>query len=135
MLNRADIGADVNRMDDSVAAEHRAYKESTALSVPQIAGYLLETLGQKVTALGVGLRDARPVRAWQEGREIREENEVRLRLLYRVAKTVASIYDEETARAFLRSSSPYLGDEAPVFAIAAGDEKSALEALRAFLEG
>jgi uncharacterized protein (DUF2384 family) len=120
---------------DSVEAENRAYKESAKLPLQRVAGYLLGTVGQRITALGVGLSDARPVRAWAEGGEIREENEGRLRLLYRVARTVALIYDEETARAFLRSSSPYLEDRAPVVVIAEGDEPAALAALREFLEG
>lgn len=123
------------RVNDALEAEARAYKESMLYSVVQQAGYLLRALGQRVTAVGVGLSDARPVRAWQEGGDIREENERRLRLLFRLARTVALVYDDETARAFLRSSSPYLGDRSPLEVVAAGDETSAVEALRAFMEG
>lgn len=120
---------------DSVAAENRAYKESCEWSVPRVAGYLLSTVGQRITAYGVGLSDARPVKAWADGGEIRDENEDRLRLLFRVARSVALVYDEETARAFLRSSSPYLDDKAPVGVIAEGDDLTALAAMRDFLEG
>jgi hypothetical protein len=123
------------RIEDSIQAEQLAYKESARMGVPQLASWLLETVGQRITALGVGLRDARPVREWQEGGKIRDENDERLRLLYRVARTITLVYDEQTARAFLRSSSPYLDDHAPVLAIAEGDERAVLEALRAFLEG
>jgi len=122
------------RMADSGAAETRAYKESVVLSVPKAAGYVLDVVGQRICAVALGLRDVRPVRAWQEGGEIREENEARLRLLYRVAKTVASIYDDATARAFLRSSSPYLSDSAPVFAIAEGRDEDVIAAMRTFLD-
>ena len=123
------------RMADSGEAETRAYKESAFLSVPKIAGYVLDVVGQKIAAVALGLSDVRPIRAWQAGNEIREDNEARLRLLYRVAKTVASIYDESTARAFLRSSSPYLADSSPVLAIAEGKESEVIEAMRTFLDG
>ena len=122
-------------IEDSMLAEQRAYKESAVMSVPEVAGWLLETVGQRITAVGVGLSDARPVRGWVEGGRIREENDERLRLLYRVARTITLVYGERTARSFLRSSSPYLNDTAPVMAIAEGDERSVLAALRAFLEG
>lgn len=123
------------RLADSGEAESRAYKESAYLSVPKLAGYVLDVVGQRIAAVALGLRDVRPIRAWQSGGEIRGENEARLRLLYRVAKTVASIYDESTARAFLRSSSPYLSDSSPVLAIAAGNEPEVIEAMRSFLDG
>jgi hypothetical protein len=122
-------------IEDSMLAEQQAYKESAVMSVPEVAGWLLNTVGQRITAVGVGVSDARPVRGWAEGKTIREENEDRLRLLYRVARTIALVYGDRTTRSFLRSSSPYLDDTAPVVAIAKGDERSALEALRAFLEG
>lgn len=124
-----------SRIEESVEAEQRAYKESAVMAVPALAATLLETIGQRLTAVGVGLSDARPVRGWADGNKIREENEERLRLLYRVARTVTLMYDEQTARAFLRSSSPYLNDTAPILAIAENNERGALEALRAFLEG
>lgn len=130
------LEVDSARMEDAAEAETRAYKESNKLSVPKIAAYVLETVGQRLSAYALGLSDARPIRAWQEGGDIREENEWRLRLLYRIAKTVASIYDEATARAFLRSSSPYLADQSPIWVIAEGrNENEVLEALRTFLEG
>ena len=129
------VTADVVHMADTKRAEASAYTESVRLDVPKIAGYVLDSVGQKIAAVAVGLRDARPIRAWQDGGDIREDNEARLRLLYRVTRTIATIYDDSTARAFLRSSSPYLDDVAPVLAIAADREADVLEALRTFLDG
>jgi len=134
----SDVNAEVVEsaaMEDAMEAENRAYKESAQLPVSKIAGYVLDVVGQRISAVAVGLSDARPIRLWQEGKEIRDENDGRLRLLYRVAKTVASIYDESTARAFLRASSPYLSDSSPAQAIAANRDVEVLEALRSFLEG
>lgn len=129
------MSAGVIHMADTKKAEASAYTEALRLSVPKIAGYVLDSVGQKIAAVAVGLRDARPIRAWQDGGEIREDNEARLRLLYRVTRTIATIYDDSTARAFLRSSSPYLDDSSPVLAIAADREPEVLEALRTFLDG
>lgn len=132
-----DIEADVDgdAVGNVESAEMQAYHESAQLSVAKLAGYVLIAAGQKISAVAVGLKDARPIRAWQEGGDIREDNEARLRLLYRVTKTVSSVYDEATARAFLRSSSPYLDDQAPVLAIAADRQEDVLRALRAFVTG
>lgn len=126
---------DAARLHDTLTAERLAYKEALEVPVAKIAGYVLETVGQKISAVALGLSDARAVRDWQEGKPIREENEFRLRVLYRVAKTIVSIYDEATARAWLRSSSPYLGDAAPAMVIAAGEDARVVEAMRSFLEG
>jgi hypothetical protein len=120
---------------DSIKAEQQAYKAAARTPIAQIAEWLIDNVGQRLTATGLGLKDARPVRAWIQGGEIKDENEDRLRMLYRLALTVALIYDAQTARAFLRSASPYLNDTAPVLAVAEGNDRAALEALRAFLEG
>ncbi len=118
----------------AVDAGERAYKEALKLSASVLTEYLLDKVGQRITTVGVGLSDARQVRKWAEGGKIRPTNEERLRLLYRVARTVEIVYDQETARAFLRSSSPRLGDKSPLLAIADLDETGALEAVRYLVE-
>ena len=121
-------------VDEAVAADNKAYKESITLTPQQITSYLLDKVGQRLTAVGTGLKDARQARKWAEGTaEIRSSAEDRLRLLYRVARSVEIIYDQEAARAFLRSTSPYLGDRAPIEAIAAYESEQALEATRFLL--
>ncbi|HUF32567.1 MAG TPA: antitoxin Xre/MbcA/ParS toxin-binding domain-containing protein [Acidimicrobiales bacterium] len=122
------------RVEAVIEAQERAYKESVQRSAVQIAAQLLEMVGQRIAAVGVGLSDARPIRAWAAGGEIRSDNEEGLRLLYRVARSIQLVYDEETARAFLRSSSPFLGDRSPLEVVAEGDARAVLEAVRAFLE-
>ena len=115
-------------------AEDLAYRESVKYTPDALTEYLLDKVGQRITAVGVGLKDARQLRQWAEGGKIRPTHESRLRLLYRVARAVEMVYDQETARAFLRSTSPYLGDAAPVEAVAAENAEGALEAVRYFLE-
>ena len=120
--------------DEAVQAGLQAYKESLRLRPDTIAAYVIEKVGQRIGVLGTGLSDARSLRKWAEGGEVRASNEGRLRLLYRVARTIEIVYDQETARAFLRSTSPYLGDRAPIEAIADEDDEVVLEAVRYFLE-
>ena len=121
-------------IDRAVEAGERAYKESVKFPASALTEYLLDKLGQRRTTVGVGLSDARQVRKWAEGAPIRSSNEERLQLLYRVARTVELVYDQETARAFLRSTSPYLGDRSPLQAIADLDEQGAIEAVRYLVE-
>lgn len=118
----------------AVDAGERAYRESIKLTSAVLTEYLLDKVGQRITTVGVGLSDARQVRKWADGGQIRPTNEERLQLLYRIARTVELVYDQETARAFLRSSSPQLGDRSPLLAIADLDEVGALEAVRYLVE-
>lgn len=124
----------VEPSESTAAAQERAYKEAVKLPTQTVTQYLLDNVGQRLTTVAVGLSDARPVRKWAQGCDIREENEARLRLLYRVARSIELTYDQETARAFLRSSSPVIGDRSPVHAIADLDEAGALDAVRFLVE-
>ena len=133
-MAKADSAVERLQRVDVIEADERAYKESVNQPIKVIAAQSLQMLGQKITAVGVGLSDARPIRAWAGGGEVREENAVRLRLLFRVARAIQLVYDEQTARAFLRSSSPYLGDRSPLELIAEYDEQAVIEATRAFLD-
>lgn len=126
-----DLAAD---LDLAVEAGEQAYKESVKLPSSALTQYLLDKVGQRITTVGVGLSDARQVRKWAEGGAIRATNEERLQLLYRIARTVELVYDQETARAFLRSTSPYLGDRSPLEAIANLEEQDAIEAVRYLVE-
>lgn len=126
--------ADSGFIAAGIDAEERFYKEAIELPVSQMVAWLLDGVGQRIAATGVGLADARPLRGWREGGPIRDENADRVRLLYRVARTISEVYDDRTARAFLRSSSPYLDDRSPLAAVADGEEEEVVRALRAFME-
>lgn len=121
-------------IEEMTVVYEKAYKESVQLSTQELSAHALHTFGQRVTAVGTGQKDARPVRKWAEGGDIRAENEDRLRLLYRIGRSVQLMYDEETARAFLRSSNPHLGDRSPLEAIVELESAPVLSALRAFLK-
>lgn len=124
---------------DVTAIEQDAYKRS--LKNPQeLAGYLLESIGQRRVTAAVGLRDARTVRAWAVGTaQVKEVTvESRLRALYRAVWMISHAYEPATAAAWLESSSPYLQDRSPLLVLAdaeAGDETAFLAAARALIEG
>jgi len=134
MLKPSPGGETTKEFDEALQADQKAYKESVMLNSAAVTSYLLEALGQRITTVGVGMKDARQIRRWAEGDLPRESNEERLRLLYRIGRMVEIVYDQETARSFLRSTSPALGDRAPIEAIAENDAQAALDAVRYLLE-
>ena len=121
-------------------AEATAYRASVRESPAQMARWCLDNLGQRVSAVGLGLADASLLRRYARGEgSPSAEREARLRLLYRVARMVAGAYDAQTARAFLRGSNPLLGDQAPLTVIAEAPLEEAgaevIAAARVLLEG
>jgi hypothetical protein len=105
-----------------------------------MARWCLDNLGQRVSAVGLGLTDASLLRRYARGDgKPSGDREARLRLLYRIGRMITDAYDAQTARAFLRGSNPLLGDHAPLTVIAdqpvdaTGGEVVA--AARALLEG
>jgi hypothetical protein len=122
-------------------AWERAFKASVTTGVAEQAGWLLEHLGPRFTAAGVGVTDARTVRRWRdEGIQPRDHaEEGRLRLLFRIGQAIHLAYGDRVAASFLRSANPQLDDEAPLVMLASNDpdevQKPLLASLRAFLEG
>lgn len=120
--------------------EAAAYRASIRDDTAVMTRWLLDHLGQRITTVGLGLRDASVIRRYARG-EVHppEEREARLRLLYRIARTITDAYDAETARAFLTGSNPQLGDQSPLLMIAdEPTEQAAPEvvgAARALLHG
>ena len=120
----------------------QAHKASSMTPLWEQAGLLLETVGPRFTAAGVGVSDARTVRRGRDDRvEPRDYAEQqRLRLLFWVVKAIIGVYGTgSVAAGFLRSANPQLDDEAPIVLLGTGDpdkiQKDLLAATRAFLEG
>ena len=130
------VGAAIEDLDK---VEWRSYQQSCELKPQSLANYLVAHLGVQMTAVGAGLSDGRPVRSWQSAEAQPRPNTLdRIRLLYRVTHILDSVYGSETARAFLRSASPFLGNRSPLEVIADDDIQSAqqevLGAVRGFVE-
>ena len=118
-----------------------AYRESVKQDVSKLTAWLLEHIGQRITAVALGLSDATMLRRYKHGEvgSLKEDREARLRLLFRVARMVAGAFDDDTARAFLISSNPQLGDKSPVVILSdqvpAQSGPELLGAARALIEG
>lgn len=123
-------------------AWERAYKEAATSPAWHHAGWLLENVGPRFAAAGVGVRDARTVRRWRDdATEPRDhEEQGRLQLLFRIAYAITLVYGRASvATSFLRSANPQLDDEAPLVLLAGNPvddvQRRLLAATRAFLEG
>lgn len=123
-------------------AWERAYKEAATTPAWQHAEWLLQSIGPRFTAAGVGVRDARTVRRWRDERvEPRDHDEqARLQLLFRIVYAITLVYGRASvATSFLRSANPQLDDEAPLVLLASEPvdqvQRRLLAATRAFLEG
>jgi hypothetical protein len=90
--------------------------------------WCLENLGQRITTVAVNSDelDASTVRGWADG-TIPEPTLPKVSLLYDAAKQVSDVYDAQTARAFLRSSNSYAGDESLLLVIAQAEPEQAAD--------
>jgi len=80
--------------------------------IKEIVALLKTILGQRITTLLSGRKDASVLELWISGKERPNEVEdLRLRYGYHAAGILNAKYDSETARAILTSSNPILGDE------------------------
>jgi hypothetical protein len=90
-------------------------RESTLSSPAELATFLQDTVGQKLTAFMAGLNDPKVVGRWATGKNAPQfENEQRLRYGYRIVRLLANAYDASTAKAWLFGTNSRLGDKAPV---------------------
>jgi hypothetical protein len=107
-----------------------------ALEIDEVAGYLQENLGERLTALLAGLAEPSGVRRWAN-RESRPPPpaERRLREACEVFQLVLSAESTDTVRAWFIGRNPELGDESPVEAIAGGRFREVMAAARVFVAG
>ncbi len=87
-------------------------------STQEIASYLRERLGQRITAYLVGAADARQIAAYADGGNVSDIRARRLREGYKVVRMIETTYDIETAKAWLFGTNARLDDQAPIELIA-----------------
>lgn len=116
-------------------ATRDAHKEAITRPLQEIAAELQEALGQRLVAYAAGVRSPKLVGRWATGTvdKPRDETEARVRLLYRVKRTLGECYDDRTIRAFLVSANPDMRDQTPIDAIRDGHGIDAVRAAQAFL--
>jgi hypothetical protein len=98
-----------------VAAEDVSM-EAARLPISEIAAFLREHLGQRLTAYISGLNDPKMVTRWIAGQSTpRDYAQRRLREGYQATRLLVSAYGDETAKAWFFGSNARLGDEAPAY--------------------
>lgn len=113
-----------------------AHARATRASVAEVARYLQDLFGQKLTALMAGVHDPKAVGEWGRGtRQPQPEAEQRTRAAFQVAELLLQKESPQTVRAWFVGMNPHLDDEAPAVVIAEGDPARAMQAARAFLAG
>lgn len=116
----------------------RAWRHArSALARPARGGVtaLQETLGQKLTAFAVGIKDPKAIGKYATGRQPRADTEARLRDLYRVTRLLLSEETPSTVRAWMIGANPQLNDEAPIEALHERCTAPVMRAAEAFVLG
>lgn len=91
-------------------------RKARIAKISEIAAYLQEKLGQKITAYLSGLKDPKVVGAWAKGRgEPRDLAAFRLRCAYEAALMLVEAYGPETAKSWFFGTNTRLDDEAPAY--------------------
>lgn len=112
-----------------------AEPQAEVLGIKEKLTWCLDNLGQRITTAGLGLSDASTVRYWSRASVPPEDVGAQIDTLYGAAKRVADVYDNETARAFLRGPSPYAGDRSVlVFTAMAGVDETARDVVKGAVE-
>ena len=114
----------------------QAHDRTVRATAGEVAAFLQELLGQKLTAVIAGVDDPKAVGRWARGeRAPRGEAERRLREAFQVATVLALAESPETARAWFMGMNPYLADRAPAFIFAEDPDGGGrvMQAARAFL--
>jgi hypothetical protein len=114
----------------------RAHERAVRASTAEMAVFLQELVGQKVTAMMAGIDDPKAVGKWARGeREPRGDAARRLRESFHIATLLSLGESPQTARAWLMGMNPHLEDRAPAAVIASFDDGGvrAMRAARTFL--
>lgn len=92
-----------------------ARRDATRLPIVLIAQKLQETLGQRLTAYAVGVRDPKAIGKYaSERQKPRDETALRLRDLYVLTQILLERETAETVRAWMVGANPLLEDRAPI---------------------
>lgn len=111
------------------------HRGSVTLSTPDIARFLQETLGSRLTAHITGVKDAKMVGRWAEGTKPSPVRERRLRDTYQIFQTIMQAEDEYVARSWFIGMNPNLDDDAPADALRQGRAKQVMAAARMYAHG
>ena len=108
----------------TASAAHQLDLEAATRTIPEIAAYLQETVGQRVAAAIAGLADGKQIGRYAraDGPQPHGTTERRLREGYKVVRMLVDAYDDKTARAWLFGTNTRLDDQAPVEVLGAAKD-------------
>lgn len=91
-------------------------REASTLPIGEVAAFLQDRLGQRMTAFMGGLTDAKQIGRYvrADGPEPRATVAQRLRHGYKVVRIITEVYDTDTAKAWLFGTNTRLDDHAPI---------------------
>lgn len=112
-----------------------AHRRTVTLATADIARFLQDTLGSKLTAYIAGVSDPKMVGRWAGGTKPAAEREKRLRAAYQVFQLLLEAEDEYVARAWFIGMNPQLDDETPADCLRQSQVRDVMAAARAFLSG
>jgi hypothetical protein len=93
-------------------------KDAARLPIHEIAAFLRQHLGQRMTAYISGVNDPKMVTHWIARRNTpRDQPQMRLREGYQAARLVVDTYGDETAKAWFFGSNTRLDDRAPAYVL------------------
>ena len=94
----------------------RLDREASTLPIGEVAAFLQDRLGQRMTAFLGGLTDAKQIGRYAraDGPEPRAAVAQRLRHGYKVVRIINETYDTDTAKAWLFGTNTRLDDHAPI---------------------
>jgi len=113
----------------------QVHRIAVSEEIATIAQALQETLGQKLVAFAVGIKDPKAIGKYAGGRHPRVDTEARLRDLYRITRLLLSGETPATTRAWMIGSNPQLNDEAPIEAVHYQKTAAVMRAAEAFVLG
>jgi len=118
--------------DAEMAAAHRQAVET---SIKEVAEFLQEVLGQKLTAIIANVDDPKTVGRWARGVvSPRSDAEERLRAAYQVFQLLQMRNSEGVVRAWFIGMNPSLELQAPAKALSEARFIEVMSAARAFAE-
>jgi hypothetical protein len=92
--------------------------DAARLPIHEIAAFLRQHLGQRMTAYISGVNDPKMVTHWIARRNTpRDQPQMRLREGYQAARLVVDTYGDETAKAWFFGSNTRLDDRAPAYVL------------------
>ena len=116
-----------------MAVRREPAAQGGSVPLPSVVSYLRKELGERLTAVIGGVKDASIVRAWATGAATPDPaTEQALRAAYEVTRMLLDVDSAETVRLWFGGMNPELDDQAPALIIAE-DPDAVLGAARSFV--